>query len=194
MLRLFFLVFTKLRNIYDQLHCALMISLWKNLYRGRFSAGKDFVFGHSFSIHFDITGSSIKLGNTLLFRDFCQIRSGNNSRLTIGDRVFFNNYCTVNCLHEITIGNDCLFGEGVRFYDHNHGHEDSSMRIADQEYRTGTIKIGHNCWFGSGVIVLKDVEIGDNVIVGAGCVIYQSIPSNAIVLNKQDLGVKIYKK
>mgnify|MGYP001325882358 CR=1 FL=1 len=194
MLRFIFRVYNWLNRILTKLTHAIAITRWKNYYPGRFVGGRDFGFGHSFAVHFDSSASVVKLGAGVLFRDFCQIRSGNNGRLTIGDRVFFNNYCTINCLHEIVIGSDCLFGEGVRFYDHNHGYENLSMRIADQDYKTEAIKVGNNCWFGSGVIVLKGVHVGDNVIVGAGCVIHQSVPSNSIVLNKQELTIKNYRR
>jgi acetyltransferase-like isoleucine patch superfamily enzyme len=35
-------------------------------------------------------------------------------------------------------------------------------------------------------VVLKGVEIGDNCIIGAGCVIHKSIPANSTVLNNQE--------
>ena len=39
--------------------------------------------------------------------------------------------------------------------------------------------------------MLKDVTIGDNVIIGAGCVIHKYVPSNSIILNKQEQLVKL---
>ena len=50
-----------------------------------------------------------------------------------------------------------------------------------QGYNTAPIKIGHDCWIGSNVVILKGVTIGDNVIVGAGCIIKEDIPNNMIV-------------
>lgn len=91
-----------------------------------------------------------------------------------------NNYCSINCLEKIEIGENTLFGESVKIYDHNHQY--SSEKIEHQ----APIKIGKNCWFGSNVIILKGVTIGDNVILGAGCVIHKDIPSNSIVINKQE--------
>jgi serine acetyltransferase len=31
------------------------------------------------------------------------------------------------------------------------------------------------------------VNVGDNVVIGAGCVIYKSIPSGSVIINKQQL-------
>ncbi|WP_245539688.1 hypothetical protein [Riemerella columbina] len=36
-------------------------------------------------------------------------------------------------------------------------------------------------------IILKGVTIGDNSIIGAGCIIYKDVPANSIIINKQEL-------
>ena len=126
------------------------------------------------------------------FGDFCNfsfypksnILVSNNALLKINDNVFMNNFCSINCLEKIEIGENTLFGEGVKIYDHNHQY--SSEKIEHQEFNTAPIKIGKNCWLGSNVIILKGVTIGDNVILGAGCVVHKDIPSNSIVINKQE--------
>lgn len=42
------------------------------------------------------------------------------------------------------------------------------------------VRIGRNCWLGSGVIVLPGVSIGDNTVIGAGSVVTRSIPANVV--------------
>lgn len=42
-------------------------------------------------------------------------------------------------------------------------------------------RIGNNVEFGANVCVIGDIEIGDNVTIGAGAVVTKSIPDNAIV-------------
>ena len=48
-------------------------------------------------------------------------------------------------------------------------------------------KIGRNCWVATNVTILNNVTIGDNVIVGAGCLIRKAVPSNTIVMRKEEL-------
>ena len=43
------------------------------------------------------------------------------------------------------------------------------------------ISIGNNCYIGIGVSVLGPVVIGDNVTIGAGAVVINDIPDNAVV-------------
>ena len=76
----------------------------------------------------------------------------------------------------------------MRIYDHNHKYD--SHQVYHQEFNTSPICIGENCWIGSNVVILKGVTIGDNVIIGAGCVIHKDVPSNAIIINKQEHIVK----
>src|SRR5665213_2945633 len=116
------------------------------------------------------------------FRNYCSVICSDNGRLLLGENVFFNNYCSINCLHEITIGDHSLFGEGVRLYDHNHDFRDKDKSIKDQGMRFGKITIGDNCWVGSNTVILPNVTIGNNVVIGANNLVYQSIPANTVVM------------
>ena len=40
-----------------------------------------------------------------------------NGNLSIGKRVFINNNSSITCRKNISIGNNCIIGEGVRIYD-----------------------------------------------------------------------------
>ena len=40
---------------------------------------------------------------------------------------------------------------------------------------------------GKSYVILKGVTIGDNCVIGAGCVIHKDVPPNSIVVNKQKL-------
>ena len=130
------------------------------------------------------------MGNGVEVRDYCCFRSEQNGKLLIGDQVFFNIGCSLNCLGSIKIGSHCQFGENVKLYDHNHAHAIKDELISAQGYVIGAIEIGNNCWIGSNVVILKDVIIGNNVVIGAGCIIYKSIQSNSVVMNQQNLIVE----
>ena len=132
------------------------------------------------------------IGDKAYLRNFCRIQI-ENGELKIGDNTFFNNFCTINCLDKITIGDNCLFGEGVKIYDHNHNYRDPHQVLSQQGYSLGEVEIGNNCWIGSNVVIMKGVSIGDNVIIGANSIIFKDIPSDHMV-KSQAPAVKCYNK
>lgn len=134
-----------------------------------------------------IYGNKIYWGKHITFRKGFTIEIVEKGKLKIGDNCFFNKNCSINCLGRIEIGSHCLFGENVKIYDHNHVFTNKRMKIVNQGFKIGSIKIGNNCWIGSNVTILKDIIIGNNVVIGANCLIYKSIPDNSIVKNNSQL-------
>lgn len=110
--------------------------------------------------------------------------------IEIGNNCFFNKNCSINSMKKIKIGNDSIFGENVCMYDHNHRYTESNKLIREQGYNTSEIEIGNNCWIGSNVTILAGVKIGDNSIIGAGTIVYKSIPNNTLLINKQNIVMK----
>ena len=114
-----------------------------------------------------------------------------DGKVIIGENCFFNNYCSLNANKGITIGNDCIFGENVNIYDHNHRFSCYNTPIYKQGYSVDEIVIGNNCWIGSNVTILKGNVIGEHCVIGAGCVISGEVPSHTVVKNASTL---VYEK
>lgn len=125
-------------------------------------------------------------------RSFGNITVDHNAVFILGDEVFFNHYCSIDCKHYIEIGSHTIFGEGVRIYDANHKYD--LMGIELKPTNVAPIKIGSHCWIGSNVVILKGVTIGDHSVIGAGCVIYQDIPPYSVVKNQQNLIISPIKE
>lgn len=106
---------------------------------------------------------------------------GKEGVLEIGSNVFFNNDCSINCLERIEIGDDCLFGEGVRIYDHDHRFRDCCTPIVDQGFISGSVSVGSGTWVGSNVVILRGSSVGKNCVIGAGCIIHGNIPDGSLV-------------
>ena len=131
--------------------------------------------------------ASLIVGSNVICRNFenFHVSSG---KLILHDGVFINNSCSFNCMERIEIGNGTMMGEGVRFYDHDHIY--TAEKIEKWQWTTAPIRVGKDCWIGSNVTVLKGVTIGDNTIIGAGCLIRNDIPSNSVVYNDGNLCIK----
>ena len=127
------------------------------------------------------------VGTNVICRNFenFHVSSG---KLILHDGVFVNNYCSFNCMERIEVGNGTMMGEGVRFYDHDHVY--TAEKIEKWQWTTAPIRVGRDCWIGSNVTILKGVTIGDNTIIGAGCLVRNDIPANSVVYNDGNLVVK----
>ena len=127
------------------------------------------------------------IGDNVICRNFenFHVSSG---KVILHDGVFINNSCSFNCMERIEIGAGTMMGEGVRFYDHDHIY--TAETIEKWQWTTAPIRVGRDCWIGSNVTILKGVTIGDNTIIGAGCLIRNDVPSNSVVYQDRNLIIK----
>ena len=127
------------------------------------------------------------VGANVICRNFenFHVSSG---KLILHDGVFINNSCSFNCMERIEMGSGTMMGEGVRFYDHDHIY--TAEKIEKWQWTSAPIIVGRDCWIGSNVTILKGVTIGDNTIIGAGCLIRNDVPANSVVYNDGNLVVK----
>jgi protein CpsH len=132
-------------------------------------------------------GNRFQIGNNLAFRKRFSVNISKNGNLKIGNDVFFNDDCSLNCKLDINVGDDCIFGQNVKIYDHNHSFSDYLKPIRKQGYSLKPVKIGDNCWIGSNVVILPGTIIGSNSIIGAGSVISGEIPEGVIVTSEREL-------
>lgn len=97
------------------------------------------------------------------------------AELSIGERSFLNAGVEVICHQRVVIGPHCRLAPGCVVTDTNHHpvHEGAPVRRAP-------VTLGRNVWLGRGVIVLPGVSIGDNAVVAAGSVVFDSIPANEV--------------
>lgn len=128
---------------------------------------------------------TLKIGRNTEFATYCDHEVHGKGKLIIGDGVYMNRYCMISAHEEVTIGDHCLFGPGVRVFDNN--HKFSPKNGVSTDLSTAPIHIGKNCWIASNVIILKGSTIGDNCVIGAGCIIHGDIPTGSVVKCKQDL-------
>ncbi len=152
--------------------------------------GKNYNFSNLLKIESDGSNFILNIGNNFSARNNLSLSLMNSSKIIMGNNVFFNNNCSINALESIEIGNNVLFGENVKIYDHNHKYSDTNKPIYEQGFSTSKVKIGSNVWIGSNVTILKGVTIGDNSIIGANTLIFKSIPNNSVVKLEQKLSIE----
>jgi acetyltransferase-like isoleucine patch superfamily enzyme len=128
--------------------------------------------------------SSVSFGHLVYVRKGTDIQAHGSGIIQIGNRVYFGKNCTLVARAQIRIGNECLFGEDVSIYDHNHRHSARGVPFREQGYDCKPVTIGNNVWVGAKVFIRLGVTIGDNVIIGAGAVITKDVPSDTIAFTR----------
>ena len=83
----------------------------------------------------------------------------------------------------ITIGNHVRITNGVRFVTHDGG----VWVIRNYKHKEdidlfGKIQVGNNVHIGLNSIIMPNVTIGDNCIIGCGSIVTKSIPSNSVAV------------
>ncbi|MDD5716256.1 MAG: glycosyltransferase [Sulfuricurvum sp.] len=173
--------------IYNKIFISIFFRIYFILMKDVISVGKNYNFTSRFKIQSDGSRFQLKIGENFSARRNLMFTFQNASNLIIGDNVFFNNNCSLNCLDSIEIGNDVLFGENIKIYDHNHRFKEKGKLIHEQGFTAKSVVIGSNVWIGSNVTILMGVKIGNNVVIGSNCLIYKSIPDNCVVKSDQQL-------
>lgn len=80
----------------------------------------------------------------------------------------------------IRIGDFSGLGPGTRVFSSNHRFEPGEPYYR-QPWNEKDVTIGENVWVGAGCTILPGVSIGDNAVVAAGAVVSRDIPENMIV-------------
>lgn len=99
----------------------------------------------------------------------------------IGDRTTFGNDCMFGAAGGIEVGNDVVAGQFIRFHSENHNYQDENKLIREQGVTHKGIKVGNNCWIGSGAVFLDGAEIGNGCVVGANAVITKKFPDDVVI-------------
>ncbi|MUK61367.1 acyltransferase [Aliivibrio fischeri] len=137
------------------------------------------------SLKLTIINGNVKFGVNVKNKNELKV-SVNGGSLEVGDNVFFNNDVSINCRANIRIGNNCLFGENICIYDHDHCYKNRSKKlIRGQGFQLSDVCIGNNVWIGSNSVILSGVVIGDNVVIAAGSIVKKNINSNSLFIQKR---------
>ncbi|QQB45700.1 sugar O-acetyltransferase [Corynebacterium glucuronolyticum] len=106
------------------------------------------------------------------------VEYGFNTRF--GEGCFLNYNCVILDTVEVTIGARALFGPGCQIISVEHPVGDLEMRRIGFE-RGHAVRIGDDCWFGAGAMVMPGVTIGNRCVIASGAVITKDIPDDSLV-------------
>lgn len=160
--------------------------LAKIKYRGR-------VRFNGFTVYYAFPGSTINLGNGIVFNSHplsnlvglsqrMIIVARHGGRITIGENCGISG-STIYAMEEITIGRDVLVGGNCKIIDNDFHPLSASKRNPQrpEDIKKRPIRIGDGCFIGANSIILKGTTLGKNCVVGAGSVVHGTWPDNSII-------------
>ena len=130
----------------------------------------------------------IKVERNCEFAAYCDFEAHGNGVLEIGEGTYFNRYCMISAHERVAIGKHCMFGPGVKIFDNNHKHTPETG--VSGQLNTAPIFIGNNSWIASDAIILKGARIGNNCVIGAGCIVRGKVPDGSVVTTEERLTLR----
>jgi acetyltransferase-like isoleucine patch superfamily enzyme len=150
-----------------------------------------------------IAESSIKIGDNVIFRSDstsnligvnkkCMVSTlEKGAQIIIGNDSGFSGV-TIGAAKKIHIGANVMIGANCIITDTNWHNIDPLLRHM-RDTSPGEIHIADNVFIGYGTIILKNVGIGENSVIGAGSVVTKTIPSNVVAAGNPCVVVKQLK-
>lgn len=133
-------------------------------------------------VRFGYTFTNIQVDSGCCFGMGVFINCSPDSYIKIGKSVSINDYTYISSLYGIEFGDHTRIGEFVSIRDNDHAFSRDDVPIHEQGFYGSKIIIGKDVWIGRGVYVGKGVKIGDGVVIGANSVVTNSIPAYAIAV------------
>lgn len=96
--------------------------------------------------------------------------------LIVGDNTYFGHDVHIHALDAVSIGQGCVFADGVFVASTDHDHGEPS-----KVHGTGRIEIGDDVFLGQRVVVLGGVTIGNGATVGAHSVVTKDVAPGDVV-------------
>jgi len=101
-------------------------------------------------------------------------------RISIGNGVRLNEYSFLSGFGGIELKDGVGIGNGVKLFTSEHCLKYYDVPITESDLIPGKIVIEENAAVATNSIVLKNVTIGKNAFIGAGSVVTDDVPPNAI--------------
>lgn len=132
--------------------------------------------------------AELRIGKNIKMRDGTKIRVRKGAVCHLGDNFSMNSHDVVVCHEKIEIGDDVMLGPNVQIYDHDHDFREKGG-IKALKFKTSPVKIGNNVWIGANVVILRGTTIGDNSVVGTGCIVKGKYEPGSVIVQKRETTV-----
>lgn len=145
-----------------------------------------------------VGGPKIRIGpNVQIMKDsWLNIPAFNNEEfmLEIQEGAVIGRRATISAANKIIIGKNVLLGPNVLISDHNHQYRNIEIPIKDQwiDSESNTVYIGEGTWIGTNSVIVGNVSVGKNCVIGANSVVNRSFPDYCIIAGNPAKIVKAF--
>lgn len=163
-----------------------MCAVW-NYNNGLDKAISSKVFSGLISHHTEITiaiGAKLRIGSSFKIHDGAKISVRKGAVCKLGNNVSVNSNNMIGCHEYVEIDNDVQLSSNVQIYDHDHDFR-TEGGIKTGKYKACPVKIGNNVWIGANTVILRGIRIGDNCVIGTGCVVKGILPAEAVFVQRR---------
>lgn len=102
--------------------------------------------------------------------------------LRIEDGAYIGNFARITAVGEVIIREEAMLADRVYVSDTGHIYEDVTQPIKRQGLRDGRrVEICRGAWLGIGAVVVGNVRIGENAVVGANAVVREDVADFTVV-------------
>jgi serine O-acetyltransferase len=88
----------------------------------------------------------------------------------IGRRVIFGHQHGIVLSHYASVGDDCIIRQNV------------TVGAADDRRAGKAPRLGSRVEIGAGAVIVGDIEVGDDVMIGANAVVITNVPANSLAV------------
>lgn len=146
-----------------------------------------------------INPRQIHLGEECFIRDGARLEVVNRpglppAILRIGNRVSMEQGVHIVACDRVEIGDDVCFAPRCTVLDSTHpiGNSGSGNRVRALATDRSFTRIGNRVFLGANVVVLPNVTIGENTIVGAGSIVTSDLPANSVCVGSPARVIKYF--
>ena len=98
------------------------------------------------------------------------VQIGRNTMISLGAKIDSH-------AGKVIIGDNCHITYGSVILS----HDGAAKQMRADDDGAGAVIIGNNVFIGVNAVILRNVRIGDNSVIGAGAVVTADIPANSLV-------------
>jgi len=123
----------------------------------------------------------IELGEGVRIHHYSYIDSY-GGQIRLSDNVGIGHYCVVGGHGGLEVGRNTKIAGLTYIIPSTRIPSYPGIAYTDRTCEHRGIAIGENVWIGAGCVILDGVSIGDGAIIGAGAVVTSDIPANTLAL------------